>query len=98
MSSEPRPSPGSPSATVELGPVFFLLVIKLLCSKCGLVGTSVFSFGNQATFVASVGWPRWCISGGNSSHLLQKLKEKTLVGMVGANERSNPCEKCAILA
>jgi hypothetical protein len=36
------------------------------------INISVFSAGNQATFVASGDWPHWCIFGGNSSHLLQK--------------------------
>jgi hypothetical protein len=31
-----------------------------------------FSSDDQATFVASEGWPHWCIFGGNCSHLLQK--------------------------
>jgi hypothetical protein len=38
--------------------------------------TSVFSTGDQATFVASGGWPRWCIFGGNSPHLLQKYLDR----------------------
>ena len=38
--------------------------------------TSVFSSGNQATFVASGGWLHWCIFGGNRSYLLQKQLDR----------------------
>jgi hypothetical protein len=36
------------------------------------VTTGVFSSSHQATFVASGGWPHWCIFEGNCSYLQQK--------------------------
>jgi hypothetical protein len=45
-------------------------IFKIRFRMCLII--SVFFSGDQASAVASGGWPRWGIFGGNCSHLLQK--------------------------